>query len=69
MTTQTAPLSTAQSHDAAVTGERSAYLLLAIVLALVIAAVATWGVVGLAMSALATVPVIYVVLLLLTVGK
>ena len=54
---------------AAVTGERSAYLLLAIVLALVIAAVATWGVVGLAMSALATVPVIYVVLLLLTVGK
>ena len=38
-------------------------------LLLVIAAVATWGVVGLAMSALATVPVIYVVLLLLTVGK
>ncbi|MFC4732890.1 hypothetical protein [Salipiger abyssi] len=42
---------------------------LAVFLAVVIAATVTWGAVGLAMSALACVPVCYAAILLITIGK
>ncbi len=49
----------------------TARILLAVLafVALVAAATLTWGLPGLAMSALACVPVIFVVLLMITVGK
>ncbi len=49
--------------------ESMIYLALALVVAAVVAAVSAWGWPALAMICLATVPVIFVVLLLLTVGK
>ena len=45
------------------------WAVLVLVVLLVAAAVATWGVVALGLIALSLVPVIYAVLLLLTVGK
>ncbi len=42
---------------------------LVIVLTLLILAMKTWGLVALAMTALATVPVIFVTLILITLGK
>ncbi|MFP4273949.1 MAG: hypothetical protein ACLFRU_02905 [Paracoccaceae bacterium] len=45
------------------------YYLLVILATLLILAVATWGLPALSMAALAAVPVIWIVLLLITVGK
>lgn len=49
--------------------EAKLYAGIALFLALVIAATVTWGAVGLAMSALACVPVCYGAILLITIGK
>lgn len=45
------------------------YYLLAAFVSLVVVAVMTWGLPALAMTALAMVPVMFVVLILITVGK
>jgi len=45
------------------------YYLLVVLASLLILAVATWGLPALTMTALAAVPVIWIVLLLITVGK
>lgn len=44
-------------------------LIVAVVIAALAIATATWGPVALAMTALATVPVVFVVLFLITLGK
>lgn len=49
--------------------EARLYAGVAVFLALVIAATVIWGPVGLAMSALACVPVCYAAILLITIGK
>ncbi|MDO6586107.1 hypothetical protein Q4543_11285 [Salipiger sp. 1_MG-2023] len=49
--------------------ETGLYLFVAVFLAVVIAATVTFGAVGLAMCALACVPVCYAMILLITVGK
>lgn len=50
-------------------GPDTIYYLLVALLTLLVLAVKTWGVVALTMTALAMVPVIMVVLILITVGK
>ena len=67
MTATATDTSAAQSRP--LSPEAVAYAGIALILSLVGAAVLTWGIVGLAMSALAAVPVMFTVLLLITVGK
>ncbi|MFZ7089483.1 hypothetical protein [Primorskyibacter sp. 2E233] len=50
-------------------GDRGVYLAVALFVALVALMTFTFGLPGLAMSALATVPFIYATLILITVGK
>jgi hypothetical protein len=49
--------------------EAIAFLGVVLFLAVAVSATLTWGLPGLAMTALATVPVIYAILILLSVGK
>ncbi|MBS0124532.1 hypothetical protein [Thetidibacter halocola] len=52
-----------------ISDERAAGLVALTIIGLFAGSTALWGLVGLAMAALSMVPVIYVVLLLITVGK
>ena len=56
-------------HDSDAVAVRTFWLVLVAALALIALAVKTWGLVALGLAALATVPVIFAVLLLITVGK
>ncbi|MDJ0820623.1 MAG: hypothetical protein QNJ09_02290 [Paracoccaceae bacterium] len=49
--------------------ERALYLSVAVFLTMVVTAVITWGLPALAMTALALVPLVMTVLVLITVGK
>ena len=64
-TTLTAP----EARSAGLSLEAKLYAGVAVFLALVVAATVTWGAAGLAMSALACVPVCYAAILLITIGK
>ena len=62
-------LTASETRRAGLSLEAKLYAGIVLFLALVIAATVTWGAVGLAMSALACVPVCYGAILLITIGK
>lgn len=63
------PLAGWIAHDLLHKGQENIWYFLVMVLSLVGIATMTWGLPALAMAALAMVPVMFVVLLLITVGK
>jgi hypothetical protein len=57
------------ARDLAYGAQDNIYYFLVIVVTALVLAVKTWGLVALSLTALATVPVIFTVLILITVGK
>ncbi|MBY6004327.1 hypothetical protein KUV62_10430 [Salipiger bermudensis] len=62
-------LTASQTRSGGISIEAKLFAGVAVFLALVITATVIWGAAGLAMSALACVPVCYAAILLITVGK